>query len=201
MARATGLSAAIAALTLVLGAAPAQAACGGVKRASPPQRTADTRPPLVIGDSVLLGAVRQVAGAGFEVNTRGCRQISEGLRLMRARRRAGTLPRLVVVALGTNWVIRASDIGAALRIAGPGRVLALVTPREEGGGGGSDASTIRAAGRRHPGRIRVLDWVRYSRGRSGWFAGDGIHLGRGGAAGFARLLRTVRRLTVDAPCD
>jgi len=48
---------------------------------------------------------------------------------------------------------------------------------------------VRAAGRRFPDRVRVLDWVRHSAGRRGWFAGDGIHLGSSGAAGLARLMR------------
>ena len=34
----------------------------------------------------------------------------------------------------------------------------------------------------------LLDWVRYSAGRSGWFQADGIHLTFAGAAGFAHML-------------
>ena len=67
-----------------------------------------------------------------------------------------------MVALGTNWVVTAADIRRALRIAGPGRVLGLVTPRETGGVASTDQSRIRAAGRRWPTRVKVLDWVRYS---------------------------------------
>jgi hypothetical protein len=168
----------------------ATAACGGVKHASSHGPTG-TRA-LAVGDSVLLGAVREVAAAGFEVDTRGCRQMSEGLRVIAARRRAGTLPPLVVLALGTNGAIRMRDIRAALRIVGRDRVLGLVTPREVGGGEGGDARVVRAAGRRFGGRVIVLDWVRYSGGHGGWFAGDGIHLGPSGAAGLARLLRRAR---------
>ena len=41
----------------------------------------------------------------------------------------------------------------------------------------------------------TLDWVGFSRGHGGWFADDGLHLGRGGAAGLARLLgRGLRRV-------
>ncbi|MEY2513298.1 MAG: hypothetical protein QOJ89_656 [bacterium] len=175
--------------TLLLGGADAAAGCGGVKHAAAVTRGADGRAPLAIGDSVLLGAVPQVAAAGFEVNTRGCRQMREGLQVIAARKRAKTLPRLVVIVLGTNGDIRMSDIRAAMELVGRERVLGLVTPRELGGGSGSDARVVRAAGRRYPERVRVLDWVRLSAGRSGWFAGDGIHLGRSGASGLARLLR------------
>jgi hypothetical protein len=181
---------ALAAMLLLCGAGTeAAAACGGVNHAPPVKRGGDGRAPLVVGDSVLLGAVRQVAAAGFEVDTRGCRQRREGLHVISARKRAKTLPRLVVIALGTNGSIQMSDIRAAMSIVGRDRVLGLVTPRELGGGSGSDARVVRAAGRRYPDRVRVLDWVRDSAGRRGWFAGDGIHLGSSGAAGLARLLR------------
>jgi hypothetical protein len=138
--------------------------------------------------------VAELSRAGFEVDVRGCRQMREGLHVLRARRRAGTLPRVVVVALGANWVIHMSEIRQALAILGRERVLGLVTPRESGGGSGSDAGVIRAAVRRYPNRVRVLDWVRYSAGHGGWFAGDGLHLGPGGARGLTRLLSRVLRL-------
>ncbi len=115
--------------------------------------------------------------------------MAQGLSLLRSRRRAGTLSRLVVVALGTNASVVKADIRAALRIVGTRRTLALVTPRETGGVLGRDAGVVRAAGRRHPRRIMVLDWVRVSAARSGWFAADGIHLGVAGARGMVRLLR------------
>ena len=62
----------------------AGAACGGVRTAYPAKkRDRQYAPPLAIGDSVMLGAVPQLARAGLEVNARGCRQMSEGLRVIR----------------------------------------------------------------------------------------------------------------------
>jgi hypothetical protein len=163
-------------------AAPAGAACGGVQRFAAQRHRVPGPPPLAVGDSVMLGAAEELAAAGFDVDTRGCRQMGEGLGVLAAR--GGSLPRLVVMALGDNWVIETSQIRQALRILGPGRVLALVTPRT----GGSDIDTIRAAGRRWPARVKVLDWVGYSAGHADWFYGDGLHLAPGGQHGFARLL-------------
>lgn len=94
----------------------------------------------------MLGALEEVARAGFEIDTRGCRQMGEGLGVLRARRRAGRLPPFVAMALGTNLSITAAQIRAALRIVGRRRVLGLVTPREDGGGSGSDARVVREAG-------------------------------------------------------
>jgi hypothetical protein len=178
---------AIALAGLFLAAPAAQAACGGVKTARPTHRAVPGRPPLVIGDSVLLGAVDQVAAVGYEINTRGCRQMSEGLRVIERRKRAGTLPSLVAIMLGANWKIEPGEIRTALRLLGPGRVLGLVTPREDRG----DSEVMRAAARRHPGRAVIIDWAAYTAGRPEWFADDGLHLGPGGAAALARLLRTA----------
>src|SRR3954467_14457739 len=162
-----------ASATLCLVAPPAGAACRGRKVFRAKRHRGEGRPPLVVGDSVVLGAPHELTAAGFRVDVRGCRQMSEGLRVLRSSR----LPRIVVVALGTNWKITMREIRAALRIVGPDRVLAMVTPREEGGGGGSAAAVVRAAGRRFRGRVMTLDWVRYSARHGGWFAPDGIHLG------------------------
>ncbi len=187
------VGAALAASSLAPAAAVAD--CGGVKRARPSHHAVAGRPPLVIGDSVLLGAVDEVAGVGYEVNTRGCRQMREGLGVLARKRRAGNLPALVVIMLGTNWKIEPGEVRKALRIIGPGRMLGLVTPRQDP----HDASVMRAAGRRHRDRVVVLDWARYTARHSGWLSPDGLHLGPGGAEALARLLRSA--LPFAAPLE
>jgi len=188
----------VAALALAL-PAPADAACGTTQHAKPVKRHKRFRAPLAIGDSVMLGAVRSLAGAGFEVDTRGCRQMGEGLDVLRRRRHTHSLPHLVVVALGANWVITRQEIRRALAIVGKRRVLGLVTPRELGGGSGSDARVIRSAAKRHRGRIKLLDWVSYSARHGNWFAGDGLHLSLSGAKGFTRLLKRAMPLANPHP--
>jgi hypothetical protein len=136
----------------------------------------------------MLGAAEPLRRRGFEVDARGCRQMSEGLRVLGARARAGTLPSAVAVGLGTNWTVTLEQIRRALRIVGRERVLGLVTPREVGGAASSDQDTIRAAGRRWPRRVRVVDWVAHSAGHGDWFWSDGLHLTARGGRAFARLI-------------
>jgi hypothetical protein len=186
----------VVAVAVASAAAPADASCGTPKRIYPGHSPGNGRPPLAIGDSVLLGAVEEVAAVGIEVDARGCRQMTEGLALIRARRRAGTLPRLVIVALGTNWIITSAEIDEAVSILGPKRTLVMVTPRETGGHGGADAAVIRAAGRRRPRRVKVLDWVAYAAGHGGWTYSDGIHLAPAGQYGMASLLKQAFRWNV-----
>lgn len=171
----------IAAVALSAPAA-AQAACGGVKHYSPSSGQRSTAP-LAIGDSVMMGAIEPLRRVGFEIDVRGCRQMSEGLQVISGRRRASTLPAVVVVALGNNWTVSTAEIRRALRIMGTTRLLGLVTPR---GAMASARTSIRAAGRRWPTRVKVLDWATRSAGRA--WTWDGLHLTSSGARGFSRLL-------------
>jgi hypothetical protein len=176
----------------------ASAGCGGVETATPKHKVAP-RPPLAIGDSSMLLALPALARVGYKVNARGCRAYPEGLRLIRDEARHHRLPHLVVIALGSDQTVTAADIGHALKILGPNRKLGLVTPRETGGGESNDATVIRNAGARNPGRIKVLDWVHYSAGRSSWFQPDGLHLTFSGAKAFARLLKKLIPLARPHP--
>lgn len=196
---ATALALLAATAAALLAAGPAQAGCGGVQHRRALVRPRTGPPPLMIGDSVLLGALDQVSRAGFDIDTRGCRGWSEGMAVLRARRRARILPPEVVVQLGTNYDITAASIRTALAILGPDRLLVLLTPREVFGESGADAAAVRAAGRRYPDRVLVLDWVAHTQGHASWFQPDGIHLTERGAAGLARFVATVRRYAAGIP--
>jgi hypothetical protein len=174
----------------------AGADCGGVQTATAEHWRKPYRPPLAIGDSTMLLALPQLAAAGFDVNAHGCRQFSEALTLLAGLAHAHLLPHLVVIALGADGSITSADVAETLRILGRDRELALVTPRELGGGSGSDAATVRASTRDSPRQIHVLDWVHESEGHPAWFQPDGLHLTFSGADAFTRLLR---RTLIYAP--
>jgi hypothetical protein len=182
---------AVAALLLAAAAASqASADCGGVEKARPRHKVAP-RPPLAIGDSSMLLALPALARVGYKVNARGCRQFSEGLRVLRSARRHHRLPRLVVMALGADASISGHQINSAVKVMGGKRRLGLVTPRELGGGESNDARAIRNAGQRDPVHVKVLDWVHYSAGHGSWFQPDGLHLTFSGAKAYARLLKKL----------
>lgn len=165
-------------------------ACGGVETAAARKNVnPGGHPPLAIGDSTMLLALPALAREGYQVNAHGCRQIEEGLDLIREDKRQGRLPHLVVIALGADASISPGQLANAFRLVGPKRVLGLVVPLELGGGTSSDADVVRAAAKRHPKRSVLLDWVAYSAGHGDWFQPDGLHLTFAGANAFARLLR------------
>ena len=186
------LVAAIFALLLVVPTV-AFADCGGIVSSYPRPWHYSYRPPLVIGDSTMIFAVPYLAKEDMQANARGCRQWSEGMDLLRARKRSHSLPHLVVMGLGANWTITRDDIEAALSLIGPKHTLGLIAPREEGGGTSSDAYNVIQAGKRHPKRVKVLDWPRYSAGHGSWFSGDGLHMSYAGAQAYARYIGTLKR--------
>ena len=179
-------------------------ACGELRHARARSHPAGVgRAPLLIGDSTSIIATPILGRLGVEADAHGCRFFGQGVQMLRGRRRAHTLPHVVVLALGANGPVSRGQISAALRIVGRDRVLALVTARRSPG---SDAS-MHAAARRHPDRVLLIDWVAFSAGHGSWFAGDGLHVGLAGASAYAHLIRRriapfafppVRRLRIGA---
>ncbi|MDX6582417.1 MAG: hypothetical protein QOI10_1601 [Solirubrobacterales bacterium] len=167
-------------------AGAAYAACGGVEQEKPRKDVSLGRAPIAIGDSPMLLALPNLAQEGYRANARGCRQWPEGLDVIRG---LGHIPKLVVVALGSNGSVTKDDIHTALDLLGKKRTLGLVTPRELGGGSGSDADLVRKEAKKHSNRIVLLDWVKKASGHSSWFQPDGLHLTTEGAAAFAELLK------------
>ena len=176
-------------VALALAAPAAHAACGGVEQEKPRKDVNLGRAPIAIGDSPMLLALPDLAQEGYKANARGCRQWAEGLALIRQLRNEDHLPKLVVVALGSNGTVTKGNIRDALDLVGKKRTLGLVTPRESGGGSSSDADVVRREARDHKNRTVLLDWVDFSAGHPAWFQPDGLHLTFDGAAAFARLLK------------
>jgi hypothetical protein len=195
MSRRLQIGAALLALATVSAALPAAGsaedpACGGVETAQARKNVnPGGHPPLAIGDSTMLLALPPLTREGYQVNAHGCRQIDEGLDLIREAKRHNRLPHLIVIALGADASISPGHLASAFRLVGPKRVLGLVVPLELGGGTSGDADAVRAAAKRHPKRSVLLDWVAYSAGHGDWFQPDGLHLTFAGADAFARLLR------------
>lgn len=176
-------------VVLALVAPAAHAQCGGVEQEKPRKDVTLGRAPIAIGDSPMLLALPDLAQEGYLANARGCRQWPEGLSLIRQLRNRDHLPKLVVVALGSNGSVTKGNIREALDLVGKKRTLGLVTPRETGGGSSSDADVVRREAKDHKNRTVLLDWVKYSAGHPAWFQPDGLHLTFDGAAAFARLLK------------
>ena len=182
MVRRLGLGALLAAVLLGALAGPA-AACDEAKRsaASGPH---NARAPLIVGDSTMIFAAPYLGHRGFEADAHSCRQFSQGVAMLAARRRAGTLAHFAVLALGANGPVSEPMIEGALRAVGGTRILGLVTPRNLA----VTRAAMHAAARRHPGRVLLIDWAAFSAGHDAWFGDDGLHVNFTGARAYAAFI-------------
>jgi lysophospholipase L1-like esterase len=175
---------------LVLLAFPAvsKAGCGGTQVAPARSHPAGQLPPLALGDSTMILSLPGLSADGYTVNAHGCRTFTQALGMLGQLKAQRALPHMVAIALGANGYVTRADIESALRLLCCGRVLVLVTPRQLGGGSGSNAANERAEARAHRDRLLLLDWVGFASGHPNWFQPDGLHLTFPGVAGFNSLL-------------
>ena len=185
----------LAVLAVAATAVPAVvwAQCGGTFRAEAHKDVGRGRPPLAIGDSVMLLAVDRLGDIGYRVNARGCLDFDDATQVIKQQQDEHKLGRLVVIAAGANSGISMSQVRDVLKVLGgkngEKQILGLVTPRETGGGSSNDADVVREAGERYKNRVKVLDWVQKAGGHPGWFQPDGLHLTYSGADAYTRLFK------------
>jgi hypothetical protein len=164
--------------------------CANRKTGAPRRAPGRPRAPFVIGDSGALLAVAPLVALGLEADARGCRPLSDALSIMAARKRAGTLPRVVALNVGANGGIDRGLLRQALRIVGKDGRLALVTPATTY----AATTAMRAFHAAHPTRTILADWA--ATGQAERYGGDGIHIGYEGEAALARFIaRHVRPYT------
>jgi hypothetical protein len=145
-----------------------------------------------IGDSVMLGAKANLAARSFRVNATVSRQFGSAKSLVAAGVRAGTLPRNVVIHLGTNGTISAADCRTIVRTAGTSRRVFFVTVKVPRSWMASNNRTLRSCDASFAsGRVVLIDWARASAGRSSWFYRDGYHLTSAGRSAYAALVDSV----------
>jgi hypothetical protein len=155
------------------------------------------RPPLAIGDSTMLLPIPNLTAVGYSVNARGCRGFKEAIEVAAKLRRKHRLPHLVVTNAYGNGGVNPHLIKEALAVLGPKRVLGLITAYDADTGHppAADTGQLLKAHRRHPHRVLVLNWVKYSLPHhaaepapGAWFIPDLFHPNYTGAEAFAQFL-------------
>ena len=143
------------------------------------------------------------ARRGFEVDAKCARNPAEGLSILRQRRRRGTLPEIVVMALGTNIATSGRDIAHMLRAVGRRRTLMLVTPFREWHP--FNTRPMRRAAGRYPKRVKLIDWSRraHRKGRNNTLESTPGDVGSPYAIGSANLcpsaIAQLRKSTIFLP--
>jgi len=142
-----------------------------------------------LGDSVMLGAVDQLASAlgNLDIDARIGRQASEAIGILRARRSNGLLGSVVIVHIGNNGILRADQLDEMMRVLADVRRVVLVNVRVPRRWEGPNNATIAEQVGRYPNAV-LVDWYAASVDQSEWLYQDGIHLRPAGAQVYAALI-------------
>jgi hypothetical protein len=128
-----------------------------------------------IGDSVMLGAARELRDRGIRVDASISRQFDDAIPIVRQMAASGHLPDRVIVHLGNNGLIDGDDCDRLVRVAGPQRRVFLVTVKVPRPYRDPNNRRLRRCARRHD-TASVIDWYTHSRYHRNWFYDDGFHL-------------------------
>lgn len=142
---------------------------------------------LAIGDSVMLGAVNQLAQVlgTVEVDAAVSRQASAVIDILRAR--SGQLPNVVVIHIGNNGTFSEGQFDQIMQILGAVRRVVFVNLKVPRQWEAPNNAVIAAGVQRYANAV-LVDWHGASSGRPELFWDDGIHLRPEGAAVYANLI-------------
>jgi hypothetical protein len=169
-------------VVLTLTAAMSLAGGPGIASAGPPPGR------FGVGDSIMLSASDELDTFGWTVNAEVGRQFATGSRVVRWRATRGTLPKRVIVHLGTNGAIDPNDCDELVAAAGPGRRVFLVTVKVPRGWQAANNDILQACAAAYE-KVHLIRWYGHSHKHDGWFAQDGYHLNATGQDEYASFLQ------------
>lgn len=171
-------------LTPTPGATPPTAPSSAPTTGPPPG------PVTAIGDSILLDVEPYLTAdlPGVSVDGEVSRQFDAGIATVRADRAAGSLGNVLVVELGTNGTVTASDVDAMMQAAAGVRRVLFVNVDVPRPWTAPDNAVLADGVARYPGIARLADWNALAEGHPGWFTADQVHLTPPGAQALAALI-------------
>jgi hypothetical protein len=145
---------------------------------------------LAVGDSVMLGSKPLLRRSGVRtVDAVVGRQFGSAVSIVERAAARGSLPRNVVVHLGTNGTVTLKACKGVVRHAGPERKVFLVTVRVPRAWQDSNNRTLRRCAAAYgEDRAEVVDWSAYSAGHPGWFGADRVHPTPAGRSHYTSLI-------------
>jgi len=147
-----------------------------------------------IGDSVMIDAEPDLEAdvPGIDVNAAVSRQWSAGEQLVQQLKSTGQLGSIVVIGLGTNGPITATDFDTMMAdLSGVSRVV-FVTVHVDRPWQNQVNAVLDAGPSRYP-NVALADWATLAASHPEWFGSDGTHLAIGGpgAQALASLIATA----------
>ena len=151
-------------------------------------------PPVVFGDSVVLGARESLKAVMGEISidaavSRQPEVIAERIRARRDERRLGPD---VVIHMGTNGIVQEEDLKPILEELRDRNRVVVVNVRVPRVWMKPTNEMIGSLVGQYP-NVRLADWNAVSKGKKGYFAPDGVHLTKTGAEVFGNLVNDTLR--------
>jgi peptidoglycan/LPS O-acetylase OafA/YrhL len=145
-----------------------------------------------VGDSVMVASATALEAAmpGSYINAQVGRQMQSGLAIVQSLAASGDLRHIVVVGLGTNGAVTASQVRELRKLVGPERELILVNtygPQSWE----HEVNAVLAAAGRNAARVELANWDQAIAARTGLLWPDGIHPQPAGAKLYAHVVLTA----------
>ena len=151
-------------------------------------------PPVVFGDSVVLGARESLKAVLGDISidaavSRQPEEIAERIRVRRDERRLGPD---VIIHMGTNGIVQEEDLKPILEELQDRNRVVVVNVRVPRVWMKPTNEMISSLVAQYP-NARLADWNSVSKGKKGYFAPDGVHLTKTGAKAFGNLVNDTLR--------
>ena len=155
---------------------------------------------VAIGDSVMAASALALADAmpGIYIDARPDREMPSGLAVLRHLAATGRLRPVLVLGLGTNYLVTASQLSQVLHILGPDRKLVLINTYVPDSWSKQVNATDAAFARQHP-SIVLADWYDTIRNRMYLLWPDHIHPEIPGTKVYARMVYRAVQATRHTP--
>jgi peptidoglycan/LPS O-acetylase OafA/YrhL len=150
-----------------------------------------------IGDSVMLASATALRSAlpGIYLDAQVGRQMSAGVSAVRQLGRRPGLRPVLVVGLGTNGAITIGQLSTLRAIAGPDRMVVLVTTFVPRPWQDEVNRMLAVAARRYP-DVVLANWYAAIRNRTSLLWADGVHPRPAGGVLYARVVKAAVRTAI-----
>jgi hypothetical protein len=186
------------------GAAAAAAASAGNAAAAAAARDAQRPVPggmvTAIGDSVMAASAMalQAALPGIYIDAKPDREMPAGLAIVRRLAASGRLRPVLVLGLGTNYLVTTAQLTELMKLLGPDRKLVLINTYVPDSWSKQVNATEAAFVRTHPG-IVPADWYDTIKNRMNLLWPDDVHPEIPGTLVYARMVYRAVQATRSAP--
>ena len=167
---------------------------------SPAQRNVPGRQITAIGDSVMAAGAMALNSVlpGIYIDAKPSRQMPAGMDVVRSLADSGRLRPVVVVGLGTNYIVTTGELHQLMQLLGPRRKLVLINTYVPDQWSKDVNTTIAAFIRRHP-SVVLADWFDTIKHRTYLLWPDEIHPQLPGTKVYARMVYQAVQATRDVP--